>query len=106
MAIVAYMCTHKIRGVALRTLDFIAKSGWGSRKMNVAVASVVVLSYSIFLILCLISGSDLDSFKAGLTWMMQMQRDPVDPTQFNADYACMVWCTATNQNCTKTTSDT
>jgi len=67
MAIVAYMCTHKIRGVALRTLDFIAKSGWGSQKMNVAVASVVVLSYSIFLILCLIRSN------LGQTWIVLKQ---------------------------------
>ena len=59
MVTFAYTYTHEIRHMALRTLtarNIIEKSGLGSQKQMLRVASVVVLAFLNQ------SGSDLDNF--------------------------------------------
>jgi len=41
----AYICTQEIRGAALAAKNIILKSGHESQKMNIALASIVVLPY-------------------------------------------------------------
>ena len=82
MVIVVYICTHKLRRVALHALaanKYHYKNGGGSqKKKNFAVAFVVAFLYSVFLTSHLNPDQTRIIFKAALTQMTQTKCDLVD----------------------------
>ena len=82
MAIVAYICPHKISGVALCAIAankyYCEKWVWLIKKTNTAVAFVIALPYYVFLNFASDVIQSRIIFKAVLTHMTWTKHDPGD----------------------------